>query len=398
MFRMNLADAEAKRRKLMPKVSRKALETAKKFAMKRPSKRLPAFLVKTPLDIRTEIYAEVFRSTRIVSGDPRLDHVGLESTPNGLALLRVCRQISRETGNSWIGQVLFCFETCPAMLDSLSSASLHIRSLVRRVRVAADPWVIVANHDRFIAYRVCQALKMLPGLKLDRLTVLASHENGECRYALDLLAKYSDGWRELCFLTHNGEFLKPEETNEKKPGETPEETPEEQDSQEPTTVPQPETWQEQLETRDYPASGTSVTVHRVEAPKEHRNNSPPLVMVLAKWSRDAAYGPLKPAPHPSNEIRRRFPGRGWGQIMAGHRVRRAMEDTRDRHAEYLTDMTVGEDAYSNFLLRRRHEAKRPARVRRRRRRRHRPPDKWRLKSRCRLGSCCFAGWFVDFFC
>ncbi|KAK5713018.1 hypothetical protein LTR17_017731 [Elasticomyces elasticus] len=57
-------------------------------------------------------------------------------------------------------------------------------------------------------YSVHHALKLLPCLQLDRLTVIDWNNCDETVYeALDMLVRYSDGWKELHFIVRHSEFL-----------------------------------------------------------------------------------------------------------------------------------------------------------------------------------------------
>ncbi|KAK5724123.1 hypothetical protein LTR17_013598 [Elasticomyces elasticus] len=57
-------------------------------------------------------------------------------------------------------------------------------------------------------YLVHHALKLLPCLQLDRLTVIDWNNCDETVYkALDMLVRYSDGWKELHFIVRHSEFL-----------------------------------------------------------------------------------------------------------------------------------------------------------------------------------------------
>ncbi|CAK7264642.1 hypothetical protein SEPCBS57363_001180 [Sporothrix epigloea] len=141
-------------------------------------------LLALPQEIRDEIYAHVFYSTRLTMGrritcaptgpsssthtqchhsqnyqhvpnsqgetvqvaqNTFCDHAGsriithVKPARHTMALFLVCRQITRELvrDNAWIGQVLFNFEDAATMLDVLGGifSSPEQRSLIREVRV-----------------------------------------------------------------------------------------------------------------------------------------------------------------------------------------------------------------------------------------------------------------------
>lgn len=50
-------------------------------------------------------------------------------------------------------------------------------------------------------------MKLLPGLNLDTLTVLGCKGEDVCYESLNWLIRYSDGWKELRFLSHSSAFL-----------------------------------------------------------------------------------------------------------------------------------------------------------------------------------------------
>lgn len=96
--------------------------------------------------------------------------------PNSLAILRTCRQIHQEAGALWLGQVLFSFEHADDMLDKLSPLALGTLSQIRQVRVGGRPMRLrMMDGPDEVCYRLAFVLKLIPGLRLDRLTVLEIH-------------------------------------------------------------------------------------------------------------------------------------------------------------------------------------------------------------------------------
>lgn len=98
------------------------------------------FFQNLPTEIRLEIYSYLFYSTRLSFGKrstyvpDRLSAIRLRPAPNGLSLLRVCRRVSNEIGDSWLGQVLFSFEDPVTMLDKLADLDLQTRGKLRHIR------------------------------------------------------------------------------------------------------------------------------------------------------------------------------------------------------------------------------------------------------------------------
>ncbi|KJR81871.1 uncharacterized protein SPSK_00712 [Sporothrix schenckii 1099-18] len=275
-------------------------------------------LLTLPQEIRDEIYAYVFYSTRLTMGrrvtcapptdspcsgsasssrtlSPEPDeadevqHSQCRMTPgrvtthvkparHSMALFLVCRQITREliSDNAWIGQVLFNFEDAATMLDVLGGvfATPAQRSLVREVRVREGglfvhqrlpsllplPTVPEDNstplssassstqqqqqqqqpqqqfRQRFLL--LGGLMRLLPGLCLDRLTVLPAlpcrvHKSTRCHnlpsvnmYNMSVtshppppvslaaphemlteLLHAGSGWKELCYVHHDTNML-----------------------------------------------------------------------------------------------------------------------------------------------------------------------------------------------
>lgn len=174
--------------------------------------------------------------------------------PHGLAILLCCRQAYVEVGKSWVGQVLFCFEDVRAMVDKLADIPLETRSMIRHIRVS-DRFTFIDRGNSSRRYYIYQFLKLLPGLKLDRLTVCGSDWAQESYDILTQLVKYSDGWKELHYKAHNSQLIayKPVEL-------------EGVDMARYLREPQPGGWQRVLEGRDGLDSGASVTIYRSKIP------------------------------------------------------------------------------------------------------------------------------------
>lgn len=223
-----------------------------------------SLLMRLPQELRNKIHSYLFSSTRFTSGKrttARMDSQNLVPAPHGLALLLSCRQAYVEIGNTWLSQVLFCFESPEAMLDKLAKIPLETRSTIRHVRVSGGPLMISFDDDD-VYYRTSQALKLLPGLKLDRLTVLGSTIAEVSYETLNLLVKHSDGWKELHYISHASAFVA-YKRNWLTFGDA--------DDDRYLREPQPAGWQRNLEDRDGSNSGASVTIYRSISP--HRVGS-----------------------------------------------------------------------------------------------------------------------------
>jgi hypothetical protein len=74
------------------------------------------------------------------------------------------------------------------------------------VRVSGEP-LVISWEDDDVYYRTAQVLKLLRGLELDTLTILGSRGASITYHTLNMLVRYSDGWKELHYLSHTSEFL-----------------------------------------------------------------------------------------------------------------------------------------------------------------------------------------------
>ena len=170
-------------------------------------------LQKLPQELRDQIYGYVFSSTRFCWGERAVSYHGrrrVVSANRGksLALLRTCRRIHEEIGSTWLKQVLFHFESPEALLDTLTPLKQSVLGNIRHLRISGDPLILPLPDERDdFYYRPSQALKFVPGLNLDRLTVLGTRGERARYYALDMLIRASDGWKELHYLSHNSLML-----------------------------------------------------------------------------------------------------------------------------------------------------------------------------------------------
>ncbi|KAK1077607.1 hypothetical protein LTR33_007944 [Friedmanniomyces endolithicus] len=214
-------------------------------------------LMQLPPEIRDLIYAFIFRSTRFSygkRGPGQIDGycvVISGNRGNALSLLRTCRRVNAEIGNQWVSQVVFSFEDPCTLLDKLAGISDTVRSLIRNVRTSGDTLRILWGHS-VVYYRTAQILKMLPCLNLDKLTVLGSPPGQVSYETIDMLIRYSDGWKELHFISFDSEILGYAYTSD----------PSARDRDVYLRQPQPATWQKALEQRDGVASCPSVIVYR----------------------------------------------------------------------------------------------------------------------------------------
>jgi hypothetical protein len=206
-----------------------------------------------PRELRDKIYFCLFASTRITFGKrntSRITTKTMKPAPNALAILRTCRQVNQEAGPLWLGHVLFNFENPEDLLDKLSILPSITLSQIRHVRTGGRPLMLQpSGEDDDVYYRLVSALKLLPGLRLDKLTVLGPSGGGIAYDTLEELVKYGNGWRELHFITPNSTMLGFAKMDIFVADPY-------------WRKPQPSTWDEIVRQRDGANSGASVIVYR----------------------------------------------------------------------------------------------------------------------------------------
>ncbi|KAF7544459.1 hypothetical protein G7046_g9782 [Stylonectria norvegica] len=165
-----------------------------------------------PQEIRDEIYRHVFNSTRLSYGRRILDvhmTITIKTSPSALALLRTNRRITKEIGKSWLGQLLFNFESLEAMLHKLTALPVDIVSRIRRVRVFGDH-IRLQDRDPRGKISLQIVLAMIPNLCLDVLTVLcrrADSHHVDSYTTLESLIEDSCGWKELRYISNNSALV-----------------------------------------------------------------------------------------------------------------------------------------------------------------------------------------------
>jgi hypothetical protein len=322
----------------------------KKKATKQPDLKANSYdqerslLFQLPRELRDEIYSLLFYSTRFAYGEratTRISHVRIKSIPNALALLRTCRRAKEEIGDTWLGQALFSFEDPETMLDKLTAIPTSTLSKIRHLRVRGDPLMLSYPGDEHdVYYRLASTLKLLPCLRLDRLTVLGCTSK-EVRYdTLNRLIMEGEGWKELHYISHDSAMLGYAEALDAI-------------GQRDRYVrkPQPAHWQSLLVGRDGASSTPSVTIYRSILPgctgavvnsatRERYEQKPPdgeksqnfglvedpslmadgerdkEIIVIAKRGTGVDYEEKRGSPFLEIDIRREMPGKTWKEIRA----------------------------------------------------------------------------------
>lgn len=206
-------------------------------------------LLQLPGELRNQIYICLFASTKLTFGHINGIVKRIGPATDSLAIIHTCRQINQESKALWPGHVLFNFRTPKVMLDRLSTLPLSMLSGIRHLRVdgVGLDFVSVTGYDE-IYHRLVWMLKLLPGLRLDRLTVIGSPVADLAYDTLRSLIEDGTGWKELHFMTPN-----PDMFNLIRPGST---------GGQPGYEPQPSTWNDILCKRDGANFGACITIHR----------------------------------------------------------------------------------------------------------------------------------------
>jgi hypothetical protein len=254
---------KSKKSKKGKKPNRNATVSHIKIASSPANQQVQSKIMQLPQELRDEIYSYVFFSTRVAFGRRSfglIDSRRVVSSARGtaLALLRTCRRMHYEVGVSWLSKVLFHFEDPESLLNKLAIIPITTRKQIRHVRVSGEP-LVISWEDDDVYYRTAQVLKLLPGLELDTLTILGTRGASIAYHTLNMLVRYSDGWKELHYLSHTSEFLgyKDDMPVLGLPDPMIDQY---------LRQPQPTEWQSVLEQRDGQASNPSVVLYRASVP------------------------------------------------------------------------------------------------------------------------------------
>lgn len=326
-------------------------QTTQPTTMERPNPQASSlFFQKLPTEMRLNVYSHLFFSTRLSLGRrqvhfrDKLSHVRIRTAPNSLSLLRVCRRVSYEIGDSWLGQVLFSFEDPETMLDKLADLKPRTLGRLRHMRYSGERKLMLplraddGNH-KMCTYGLCEILKLLPGLCLDRLTVLSEPMAQRKNRRLNSMIEHSNGWKELCYLSNNSAILGFGGSDKvfgmyEWYGEL--------------RAPQPSTWSQALIGRDGPTA--SVSVYRssdatasgsmiskpatcrafadqvAELGEEDQYGVEPdtalmmpgekekEILIVARRGKGVDYTEHGTSPTMDHDIRKNWPGMKWGQI------------------------------------------------------------------------------------
>jgi hypothetical protein len=226
-----------------------------------------------PLEIRLEIFSQLFHSTRLTYGF--VEHHSrsvrlMRPAPESVAIIETCRRMRQEIGDSWIGQILFNFTDSMYMSVLLGSWPQKVLTKIRRLRVANDP--TIRRVEKFVLHhQLVPALQLLPGLRLDSLIILGSGVPELDYMTVNELVKHSDGWKTLFYLCPDSRMLA---FKHHPPifGET-------FDNDTFLRQPQPETWRKTLLLRDGYISHPSIKILRSTLPGVRKSITDPTTRV-----------------------------------------------------------------------------------------------------------------------
>jgi hypothetical protein len=170
--------------------------------------------LRLPGEPREQIYDDLFISTRVSFGQRGIERTGsrnLKPAPHALAVLRVCRRIHGEAKSLWLSRILFNFEDVESLLDKFSTLPLDTLSQIRHVRTRGHTLPLrppgYPGYRTPLEYRLVEVLKLLPGLRLDILTVLGRNQGTMNYDTLGGLIEFGGGWRELRYITRDFTML-----------------------------------------------------------------------------------------------------------------------------------------------------------------------------------------------
>ena len=282
------------------------------------------------------IYRLILTQTRLSWSNPISPYSPggfLKPERHSLNLLHICHRIKDEIGDSWLGMVLFNFHDPETMLDKFTKLPDNMVSKIRKMRMRGRSLVMAPLDDDSapMQYSLASALKLVPSLRLDILTVVGSSSAREEYDTLDRLVRDSNGWRELQFYNRESHMLGfccgPYHTARK---------------------PQPSHWQGVMLDRDGPRSGSSVAIYRYKIDRhlvdltpystdwepfeqkvpvtaiclkrmESYSEADKPTLVIVKRGKGVDYMEKEGSPFIEQDLRRDMPGMTWGQIREEYR-------------------------------------------------------------------------------
>lgn len=173
-------------------------------------------LFRIPQEMRDSIYSHLLIDTRIWLGRDwvraeNVERVRIVTDPNALSLLRTCRRVKVEVGHSWIGKVLFTFQSPERMMEKLTTIPRSKLSQIRHLRINGETaflwWNGREENEARVYYWLPAFMKFLPGLRLDTLTIMDGSGDLITYEGIDALVKYGEGWKQLRCISHSSKIL-----------------------------------------------------------------------------------------------------------------------------------------------------------------------------------------------
>jgi len=220
-----------------------------------------SLLFHIPQELRDLIFSFVFCSARLAFGRRQIAYVRevfIKPAPQILSLVYTCHRARSEIGTSWLRQILFLFHEPETMLNKLTALPRSTLAEIRHVYVANIPldvdWTTGTNQTQHDPFSIASALKLLPGLNLDRLTVFGCHLSARSYKTLNTLIRETNGWKELRWVEYGSLMLAYAPFSHhlddlEIKGQI-------------TRRPQPQDWLEALQRRDGATTGPSVQIFR----------------------------------------------------------------------------------------------------------------------------------------
>ncbi|KAI0012058.1 hypothetical protein F4779DRAFT_570308 [Xylariaceae sp. FL0662B] len=175
--------------------------------------RCPFFQI--PQELRNKIYSHLFSSTKLVSAKAPYPESFLvcndivPSSPDPLAILRTCRQAYYEIGDTWLQGVLLIFANLETMFDKLTALRADALSRIRHLCVVDSMIYLMRADDSYETCSLSSLLRFLPGLRLDRLTVIPGPDEWHDFCAVEKLISGTDCWKELNWIDRSIRELGP---------------------------------------------------------------------------------------------------------------------------------------------------------------------------------------------
>ena len=158
-----------------------------------------------PTEIRQMIFKEVLGGAKVVQYG--FDEASDTSMVESIWALSATSHEARDEVKRWMSCTAFHFRNPEKLLDFFMRIPSSLRTFVRDIRIKAFPFPIYGSEDAdfYMTCSLYHLLPLLPGLKLDRLTVYdAFHDRCSNNWVGDQGTYFcveelieSNGWKEV---------------------------------------------------------------------------------------------------------------------------------------------------------------------------------------------------------